>query len=62
MKYLSSFAVTHATVLALMVCVFLMDGCAHRQRGALPGARGAAAPPPLPNIERETSTARNSRP
>lgn len=29
---LSSFAVTHATVLALVVGVFLIDGCAHRQQ------------------------------
>lgn len=46
MKYLSSFAVTHATVLALVVCVFLMDGCVHRQGDPTPDAQNAPAPAP----------------
>ncbi|WP_432731326.1 hypothetical protein [Variovorax sp. W6] len=44
-KYLSSFAVTHATVLALVVGVFLMDGCAHRQTQAGAGATNAHVAP-----------------
>jgi hypothetical protein len=43
-KFLSSFAVTHAAVLALVVGVFLVDGCAHRQPGASPNAAAAPAP------------------
>lgn len=30
MKYLSSFAIAHAAVLALVVGVFLIDGCMNR--------------------------------
>lgn len=42
MKYLSSFAATHAIVIALVIGVFLIDGCAHR----LPrtGLKAADAP------------------
>jgi hypothetical protein len=46
MKYLSSFAVAHAAVLAMVVGVFLMDGCAHRQPGASPNAPAALASTP----------------
>ncbi|HEX7867898.1 MAG TPA: hypothetical protein VF555_23260 [Variovorax sp.] len=62
MKHLSSFALTHATVLALVVSVFLMDGCAHRQRDTFPDTQDATAPAPLPHTERGTSTAKDSRP
>lgn len=47
----SNFAVAHATVLALVVGVFLMDGCAHRQPDAPLNAPDAPAP-----------TAKGSRP
>lgn len=62
MKYPSSFAVTHATVLSLVVCVFLMDGCAHRQRDASPGTRDTTAPAPLTYTEQGRSAAKDSRP
>jgi hypothetical protein len=42
-KFLSSFAVAHAAVLAMVVGVFLMDGCAHRQPDMSPSAPAALA-------------------
>jgi hypothetical protein len=51
MKYLSSFAAAHAAVIALVIGVFLIDGCAHRQARTGPNA---------PNL-RDARDARDAR-
>jgi hypothetical protein len=70
MKYLSSFAAAHAAVIALVIGVFLIDGCAHRQARTGPNApnlrdaRDVPDAPALafPNPQGRATTAKGARP
>jgi hypothetical protein len=76
MKYLSSFAAAHAAVIALVIGVFLIDGCAHRQARTGPNApnlrdaRDARDVPDVPdapalafpNPQGRATTAKGARP
>jgi hypothetical protein len=67
MKYLSSFAAAHAAVIALVIGVFLIDGCAHRQARTGPNApnlRDARDAPAsaFPNPQGRSTTAKGARP